>query len=181
MTALQLQSGPRRVIPYARCWNILLRTCHIAVAGVLLGGHVFDIPAEQLRPYLLLTLATGLGLLFLEAYPDAIWFCQGRGVLVLLKLGLLALIPFFWDLRVPLLLLIVVIASVGSHMPSRFRYYSLLHGRILDTPSAQPGHALRQRQERTAGVFVTRIPDSDPHSTGRGPESQPHNLRPTSL
>ena len=42
--------------------------------------------------------------------------------MVLVKLLLLAVIPFFWQYRVPLLLAIVVVASVGSHMPSRFRH-----------------------------------------------------------
>jgi hypothetical protein len=123
---------PVRVLPHARAWNIGFRTAHIAVIGILLGGHFFEVPEDRLRAMLGLALATGLALIFIEAYPSCRWFYQGRGVLVLLKLGLLAIIPLLWDHRVPILLVIVVIASVGSHMPSRFRYYSLLHRRVLN-------------------------------------------------
>jgi hypothetical protein len=52
--------------------------------------------------------------------------------MVLSKLALLGTIPFLWAYRVPILLSILVIASVGSHMPSRFRYDSFVHRRVLD-------------------------------------------------
>jgi hypothetical protein len=31
--------------------------------------------------------------------------------------------------------LVVLIGSIGSHMPARFRYYSFLHGRVIADPS----------------------------------------------
>jgi hypothetical protein len=40
-------------------------------------------------------------------------------------------VPLFWDYRLPILLAVVVIASVGSHMPARFRYYSVLQREII--------------------------------------------------
>ena len=48
------------------------------------------------------------------------------------KLGLLALIPWAWNFRAPILFAVIVIASVGSHMPGRFRYYSMIHRRVLE-------------------------------------------------
>jgi hypothetical protein len=129
--AALLFPDPVRSLPGARAWNIACRTAHIAASGILLGGHAFDVPADRLHTAFILTLVTGLALTFLEAYPSARWVYQGRGVLVLLKLALLALIPFFWPFRLPILLVIVVIASVGSHMPARFRYYSFVHRRVL--------------------------------------------------
>jgi hypothetical protein len=123
---------PIRSIPYQRVWNIMFRTAHLAATGILLGGHVFDAPAAQLRQVLYLSIATGLTLVFLEAYPSLRWVYQGRGVMVLSKLAILCAIPFLWAYRVPLLLTVVVIASVGSHMTSKFRYYSFPHGQVLD-------------------------------------------------
>jgi hypothetical protein len=121
----------RRLLPNTRACNIGFRTAHIAVTGILLGGHAFDITPDRLLTWLWLSLATGLVLIFLEAFHCWHWFYQGRGILVLFKLLLLVLIPFLWDYRIILLLVVVVIASVGSHMPARFRYYSLVHGRVL--------------------------------------------------
>ncbi len=123
-----------RKFPGARGWNIVVRTAHIGVAGILVGGHVFDIPAERLLVWLVATILTGGSLAFLEAYSHGRWLYQGRGVFVFTKLGLLCLIPQFWDYRVALLACVIVLASVGSHMPARFRYYSLLDGRVLDEP-----------------------------------------------
>jgi hypothetical protein len=53
--------------------------------------------------------------------------------MVLAKLSLLCLVPFAWEYRVPILLVVLVLGSVGSHMPSRFRYYSFVHRRMLAT------------------------------------------------
>jgi hypothetical protein len=98
----------------------------------LVGGHVFDVPAARLLPWLYAAVATGAVLVLLEAFPRVRWCYQGRGVLVWLKLILLCLIPWLWAYRVPILFVVIVIASVGSHMPARFRYYSVIHGRVLD-------------------------------------------------
>ena len=124
--------NPLRPLPYARAWNIALRTAHIAVTGILLGGHAFEVDEGRLRTMLYLSILTGVGLTAVEAYPSCRWLYQGRGVIVLLKLVLLCLIPVWWEHRLLMLLVIVVIASVGSHMPARFRYYSLVHRRVLD-------------------------------------------------
>lgn len=125
-------SARNRDIPHRRAWNIAFRTAHLAVTGALLGGHVFDVPETRLRLTLYLSIATGLGLVVIEAYPCSRWLTQGRGAMVLTKLALLCMIPFFWAYRVPILLAVVCLASVGSHMPSRFRYYSFVHRRVLD-------------------------------------------------
>lgn len=119
-------------IPYARAWNIAVRTAHIAVTSILVGGHAFDVPKPQLMVWLHLTIITGLLLAVIEAFPRWCWFYQGRGLFVLTKILLLALIPWAWDQRVLILLVVIVIASVGSHMPARFRYYSVIHRRVLD-------------------------------------------------
>lgn len=122
---------PVRVLPHARAWNIAFRTAHIAVTGILLGGHFYDVAEERLRVVLYLCVATGLGLVAIEAYPSCRWLYQGRGLMALSKIALLGAVPFLWDHRVPLLLLVVVLGSVGSHMPSRFRYFSVAHGRVV--------------------------------------------------
>ena len=51
--------------------------------------------------------------------------------MVLAKLVLLLAVAVFWEARVPLLLTVVALASVGAHMPARFRHYSILERRVL--------------------------------------------------
>ena len=130
---------PARARPrYGRAVNIGLRTAHIGVTGVLCGGHVFGVPPEQLKIWLLWTILTGGMLTAVEAFPHVYWLYQGRGLCVLAKLALLCLIPWLWDYRVAILAAVIVLASVGSHMPARFRYYSVLHGRMLDDHKPPP-------------------------------------------
>jgi hypothetical protein len=117
-----------------RTWNIAFRTAHIATMGVLLGGHAFDLPRARLLPCLWLTIATGLGLGLLEAGPSLLWFHQGRGLMTLAKLVLLCAVPLLWEhryLRLAVMLAVVAIASVGSHMPARFRYYSVIYREVI--------------------------------------------------
>ncbi len=123
---------PVRVLPYARVWNIVFRTAHIAVTGILFGGHVFDVATEQLVIWLYLSIATGIFLIAIEAYPSCRWFYQGRGIMVFCKIVLLCLIPWLWNYRVLILAAVVVVASIGSHMPARFRYYSVVHRKVLN-------------------------------------------------
>ena len=121
-----------RSLRNARAWNIAARTTHIGVTGILFGGHVFDVTEVDLLTWLYLSIVTGGCLVGLEAYPSCRWIYQGRGVAVITKLLLLCSIPWFWNARVGILAIVVVIASVGAHMPARYRYYSFRHGRVLD-------------------------------------------------
>ena len=81
----------------ARAWNIGLRTAHIAVSGVLVGGHVFDVPRDATAPLALRHAhdrrATrphgGFSPLCGGVIKDAV--CCG------VKLILLSLIPWLWD------------------------------------------------------------------------------------
>jgi len=125
----------------------MLRTSHIGVIGVLFGGHVFGIGRERLLSWLYLTVITGAVLLVIEAYPSWRWCYQCRGALVITKVLLLCFVPWLWDYRVPVLIAVIVIGSVGSHMPQRFRYYSLVDRRVVDnakcesTPNDSPSNS----------------------------------------
>jgi hypothetical protein len=121
-----------------RFWNIALRTAHIAAMGILLGGHAFEVPRSQLIPALWWTVGTGIALGAVEAGGRLLWFHQGRGLMTLAKLVLVASVPWFWEYRLPILLVVVGLASVGSHMPARFRYYSVVYGKVIPC-SGGPG------------------------------------------
>jgi hypothetical protein len=75
-----------------------------------------------------------------EAAPRWTWFHELRGVLTMVKLALLAAVPLAWAYRLPILLTIIAIGSVTSHMPRRFRHYSLLYRRVIPAyPSSGAG------------------------------------------
>ena len=125
MKSLLFPNSPRR-IPRHRALGLALRTAHLMTFGALLGGHFFNVDSARLMPFLLATIASGVALLALELASTCAWLFMGKGLAVLLKLAVLLMVPLFWDYRVPLLLLVVAAASVGSHMPSRFRHRCFL-------------------------------------------------------
>jgi hypothetical protein len=136
----------------ARTWNIALRTAHIAAMGVLLGGHAFDVARDRLLLSLWLCIATGAALGILESGLSLVWFHQGRGLMTLAKLILLCAVPFLWGYpgwRLAVLLAVVTLASVGSHMPARFRYYSVIYRRVL---RCQGGPGASQLMEEDGGA-----------------------------
>jgi hypothetical protein len=117
---------------WTRVADILLRTAHIAVAGTLFGGFILHVPFSQLHIWHGLTILTGCGLLSLELYHSLNWPHQGRGVLGILHIGLAGFIHVRPDLVIPLLWVILVSGCVGSHMPRRYRHWSVLYRREID-------------------------------------------------
>jgi len=143
-----------RFVPGTRAISIALRTLHLAAFGILLGGHAFGVEGERLLPYLYLTILSGIGLITTEVYAVGLyWFVLGKGLMVLAKLGLLLAVPVFWEQRVALLLVVVGIASVGSHMPARYRHYSLLHRRVIG-PEESLHPVIPSRRPAAAAVEV---------------------------
>lgn len=122
---------PPRRLAHARAWNVVFRTAHLAVVGTLVGGHVFGVPHDRLVVWLWASIGTGAALIAIEAFATLDWLMQVSGLFVLLKLGLLLLILLAWDARVPILYTVVAIAGIGSHMPGKYRHYSVYYGRNM--------------------------------------------------
>ena len=118
-------------IPHARLYKVTLRTVHLMAISVLVGGHAFGASVGELKPLLYVAIATGAGMILLETGPSLHFVFEGWGLLLLAKLVLLCWIPFAWEQRFPILLVVVALASIGSHMPARFRHYSLLYRRVI--------------------------------------------------
>jgi len=122
-----------------RRWlNIALRTAHIGAMGILVGGHAFDVTPERLKASLFLAIGTGVALAAMESGLRLLWFHQGSGLMTMAKLALICAVPLVWDYRLPILLAVIVIASVASHMPGRYRHYSVLYRRVIrDVPDPE--------------------------------------------
>jgi hypothetical protein len=120
-----------RPVPAARLLRTILRTAHLIATGALYGGHIYGVEPERLVPALAAVLATGGAFLGIEVYQASVWLVQIRGVATLVKLALVAAVAPFWEFRVLLLTLAVIIGGVSSHMPGRWRYHSVLHGRVV--------------------------------------------------
>jgi hypothetical protein len=128
-------SGPEawRRIPHERAWSVSFRTLHLMGFGVLVGGHVWGVAPERLVPALAVTAGAGAALAGLELYRSFGWLLQVKGLFVQAKLVALLAVPVFWNMRGALLLGVVALASVGAHLPARYRNYSVWHRRVIGT------------------------------------------------
>jgi hypothetical protein len=118
-------------IPGARALRTTLRTAHVVAFAALYGGHLHDVAGERLVPALVATILTGGVLMGFEIYRARVWLVQARGLATFVKLIGVASVAAFWEWRVAILTGVIVIGVVTSHMPGRYRYYSLLHGRVV--------------------------------------------------
>lgn len=111
-----------RDFSYRRGVRTALRAAHIFAAGTLLGGYIFNQPVTVLEPWLFATVLSGLLLLATDLHASLAVLLELRGLGVLIKLVLLALVPVFWDARISLLIAALVIGAVTSHMPRQHRH-----------------------------------------------------------
>jgi hypothetical protein len=110
-----------------RVYKLLARTVHLIATASLVGGHMFGAPLAALRLLLYLSIITGVAMCALEAYPNRRFFYEGWALLLWLKLVVLMLVPVFWNARKPILIAVLVIASVASHMPRALRHWTPFH------------------------------------------------------
>jgi predicted alpha/beta hydrolase len=118
-------------LPGVRALRTTLRTAHLIAFGTLYGGHIYGLPAERLHTALFATVGSGAALMALEMYRTPLWLLQIRGLATVVKIVLVASVALLWDVRVWLLTAAIVVGSVSSHMPGRYRYYSILHRRAI--------------------------------------------------
>jgi membrane protein implicated in regulation of membrane protease activity len=106
--------------------RILLRSAHIFATGTLVGGYIFNQPTATLMPWLWGSVVTGILLLAADLHGNVAVLCEMRGIAVIAKVVLLLSIPVFWEARVPLLVIILLISAVSSHLPKRMRHRVLI-------------------------------------------------------
>ena len=121
--------GPR--ISAERLVGISVRTAHIIVTSVYVGGRLWDVPTEKLRVWRYLTAATGVALLVSEAGHSPNWPHQGRGLTTMAHIG--ALLPGHFDPKLAKASAVaaMLLGSVGSHLPRSLRKWSVVRGKVM--------------------------------------------------
>jgi len=140
--------------------NVGCRTGHLVAVSALVGGTLWGVDAERLGLSLWLAVGSGLGLVVLESQARPSWLVEGRGLAVIGKLGLLALAPYVGRHQGLLLVGVVIVASVGAHLPRSLRHWS---PRPLATDSSV---AEDRREPALDGVPATAVGGS---MRGEGP------------
>ena len=122
-----------------RWLKISLRTLHLlAIAGVG-GGILFGLDEALWINYWWLAMASGVLMMLMDIISNPVWLVQVRGVVIELKLVLLALLGLYPDWDSFLLFVIIIISAVISHAPGKLRYYSLYHRRVITSDNDAKG------------------------------------------
>lgn len=124
---LFIPSDPRR-FPGQRSVKILLRSAHVLLSAGLFGAYLFGVDGAARGPWLAGAIASGLLLLCLDLYETGAFLLQARGLIVLVKLAVLFVLPWFRPYEAWVLGVVMVGSVLSSHAPSKFRYF-LIAGR----------------------------------------------------
>lgn len=116
-----------------RLLQVALRTIHILSMALVLGALPFGAGFAQLRTPVLMTVGSGLALFALDLAKSPRILLQGSGVAVLAKLALLGCGHLWPGQQLAWYLAATAVASVGSHMPGRWRHFDFRLGKVADT------------------------------------------------
>lgn len=128
MTAARTVAETDRHTETLRWLNIAVRTAHIGAAAMLFGCAMTPQSTGDATFWGHLVLVTGSVLLALEWLRDRRWPHRATGLLTLAHVGLFLVLCVYPGWTLALLWAILVVGSVCSHMPGRYRHWSILHG-----------------------------------------------------
>ena len=128
------------VVQSIKRWTkIGLRTLHLlAVAGVG-GGVLFGLDPVVWLNYWWLALASGGLLILIDSVANPLWIVQVRGLVIVVKLLLLALLGRYPAFDGLLLVIVIIISTVIAHAPGKIRYYSVYHRREISSSKDTKG------------------------------------------
>ncbi|MBW8182964.1 hypothetical protein [Shewanella nanhaiensis] len=109
-----------------------LRALHILGVTGAGGGILLGVPQEKWIYYWCIAMTTGLLMMIWEVVRDWRWLIQLKGVLTLVKLGLLLLFIPLGQYKPELVITILLLSVVVSHGPAGLRHFSVIHGRRID-------------------------------------------------
>jgi hypothetical protein len=112
-----------RSFPGRRVVKISLRAAHVLCSGVAVGTLWLDV-ADPLRSQWIASAAiTGLAMLALDLHETGVFLVQARGLIVLIKVGLLGALRWLGPWQGWAMAALMVLSVISSHASSRFRYF----------------------------------------------------------
>ena len=110
-----------RTFPGQRWVNILLRSLHLVGVAGLGAGFIHGLPESRWILFWYIAMSSGGALMLLYIWSSITWLLQTKGLVILFKLGLLALAGLFPQWGSALFMAVVVLSSVMAHAPGAVR------------------------------------------------------------
>ncbi|MGL4713052.1 MAG: hypothetical protein ACRCWP_11015 [Shewanella sp.] len=129
---MQRQGISEKRFWFQRLSKTSLRALHVlGIIGVG-GGILLNVDKWLWLNYWYLAMTTGSILMLWEIVRDWRWLIQLKGVLTLVKVGLLALFVPLANYKPELLIAIVFLSVIVTHGPAGLRHYSIVHRRQIE-------------------------------------------------
>jgi hypothetical protein len=119
---------PPRTFPGRRALKIVLRAGHVLCAGTYVGAHVFAVDPVSRQTWLAAVLTSGVLLLLLDLHETAAFLLEIRGLVVLGKVVLLALLPWLGGAQLWVLGGLLLVSVLSSHAPASVRHRVVVRG-----------------------------------------------------
>jgi hypothetical protein len=108
--------------------KLIARGTHVVLCGIYLGALVFHVDPAIRWPWFLAAMLSGLLMICLDLYESGAVLLQLRGLVLTLKLILLAFLPLFGMTAVWVVAVVAFLSVISSHASANFRYF-LVWGR----------------------------------------------------
>ncbi len=116
-----------REMPHRRLILNTLRSAHLLCICFMVGGVYFQQDKAELALWIAAVVITGLGMFLVDLYGSCIILLEIRGAGVLIKLLLLAGIPFLdKENQILLLVVVIILSSFISHGARQFRHKRII-------------------------------------------------------
>lgn len=122
-----------------RWTKISLRTLHLLAVSGVGGGVFFALDKSSWIDFWWLAIASGGLIMLMDIISNPIWIVQIRGLVIFLKLVLLAFLGSYPEWDSFLLSIIIIISAIISHAPGKLRYYSIYHRKVITSNSDTKG------------------------------------------
>ncbi|MBK1725322.1 hypothetical protein [Thiocystis violacea] len=110
-----------RAFPGERWLNIALRSLHLLGVAGIGGWYLLGVSTSQVGLYGPLALGSGVALACLYLWSSAAWLFQLKGLVIVLKVGLLGLALLLPAWRAELFVLVVLLSGLIAHAPGEVR------------------------------------------------------------
>ena len=109
-----------------------VRALHILGIAGSAGGILYGVERELWLNWWILAMVTGVTMMALEISRSTLWLIQLKGVLTIVKLGLLSSFFIIPQHKPALFITVLLMSVVIAHGPAGLRHYSIWHRRRID-------------------------------------------------
>lgn len=114
-----------------------VRALHILGVAGSAGGILYGLEKAVWIHWWIMAMVTGILLITFELMQSRLWLIQLKGVLTLVKLGLLSCFFILPEEKAALYVVVILMSVIVAHGPAGLRHYSIWHRRRIDEPKGR--------------------------------------------